>query len=200
MVTDINAFGGGGGLLSVDPQTGAMTPLASGAPYTEPVDLAPLPGGAVLVADYGEAGPGALLSYEPLTGATVSVASGAPLADPSSVVVEPPVCRGRTATIVGTVGDDRLIGTRFPDVVAGLDGNDVIRGERNDDVVCAGEGRDRVNGGQGSDELDGEAGRDRLNGFEGPDRLFGGLGRDRCNGKSSHRDRAFSCEKRIKIP
>lgn len=200
LIADANAFGGAGGLLTLDPKTGTVTPTASTPLYSEPVDLAPLPGGSMLVADLGEAGPGALLSYDGTTGVTTSVASGPPFADPSSVLVEPPVCLGKVATIVGSNRNDRLLGTRFPDVIAALDGNDVVKGDRGNDVVCAGEGRDRVNGGQGVDTLDGAGGKDRLNGSEGPDLLDGGPGRDRCNGKSSHKDRGVSCEKRIKIP
>jgi hypothetical protein len=200
MIADANAFLGAGGLLTLDPKTGKVTPLASGPLYTEPVDLAPTPAGTMLVADYGDPGPGALLSYDQATGVTTSVASGAPFVDPSSVLVEPPVCQGEVATVVGSTGNDKLVGTRFSDVVAGLDGNDSVKGDRGNDIVCGGEGRDRVNGGQGADTLEGEAGADRLNGSEGPDVLDGGPGQDRCNGKSSHKDRAVACEKRIKIP
>jgi hypothetical protein len=200
LISDISAFGGGGGLLSLDPATGTVTPVASGPLYTQPVDLAPLAAGPVLVADFGELTPGALLSYDRTSGVTTPVVSGAPLDDPSSVVVEPPVCRGATATIVGSTGDDRLTGTRFSDVISALDGNDVVKGDRGNDIVCGGQGRDRVNGGQGADELGGEGGKDRVIGAEGPDFLDGGPGRDRCNGKSSHKDRAVACEKRIKIP
>ncbi len=200
MIADANAFLGAGGLLSLDPKTGKVTPVASGPLYTEPVDLTPVPGGPMLVADNGELGPGALLAYDPKSGVTTAVASGAPLVDPSSVLVEPPVCQGETATIVGSLRNDKLIGTRFPDVFAALNGNDVVKGDRGNDLVCAGKGKDRVNGGQGADTLGGEGGKDRLNGSEGPDALNGGPGRDRCNGKSSHKDTAVSCEKRIKVP
>ena len=37
-------------------------------------------------------------------------------------------CGGRTATILGTAGDDQLTGTPQDDVIAGLSGNDWIRG------------------------------------------------------------------------
>jgi streptogramin lyase len=200
VIADANAFGGPGGLLALDPKTGTVTPLASTPLYTDPVDLAPLPGGTMLVADYGQVGPGALLSYDQRTGVTTSVASGAPLVDPSSVLVEPPLCGGKTATIVGSVGRDKLIGTHYTDVIAALDGNDVVKADRGNDLVCGGRGRDFVNGGQGVDELQGEGGKDRLIGSDGPDVLDGGPGRDRCNGKASHKDRAVACEKRIKIP
>ena len=200
LIADANAFGGIGGLLTLDPKTGTVAPLASTPLYTEPVDLAPLPGGSMLIADLGEAGPGALLSYDQKSGVTTSVASGPPFVDPSSVLVEPPLCLGKVATVVGSNRNDKLLGTRFPDVIAALDGNDVVKGDRGNDTVCGGEGRDRINAGQGNDTLDGAGGKDRLNGSEGADVLDGGPGRDRCNGKSSHKDRGVSCEKRIKIP
>ena len=189
---------GGRGLANA--KSGALTPLASGPPYSEPLDVALLPGGAVLVADFGQPGAGALLSFDRKTGVTTPVVSGPPFVDPSSVLVEPPVCRGQTATIVGSIGRDKLTGTHYPDVIAALDGNDVVKGDRGNDVVCAGPGRDFVNGGQGSEEIQGDGGNDKLIGAEGPDLLDGGTGKDRCNGKSSHKDRAVACEKRIKIP
>jgi hypothetical protein len=44
--------------------------------------------------------------------------------DPSSV----PLCFGRLATIIGTRGADRIVGTPKHDVIVGLDGNDRIEG------------------------------------------------------------------------
>ena len=200
VVADSNAFVGQGGLLTVDPKTGTVTPLASTPLYSEPVDLAPLADGSILVADMGEAGPGSLLSYNRTSGVTVSVASGPPFVDPSSVLAEPPECRGKVATIVGSNRNDKLVGTHYADVIAALDGNDKVKGDRGNDIVCGGEGNDFANGGQGEDELFGEEDKDRLIGAEGPDLLDGGPAKDRCNGKSSHKDRGVSCEKQIKIP
>lgn len=107
--------------------------------------------------------------------------------------------------IVGTDGDDNLLGTTCGDVIdarAGDDnidsrqGNDVIvsgegddhvvAGEGNDivfagpgaDIVFAGAGNDVVYGGPGNDRLFGEAGDDTLLGEEGDDLLVGGDGND----------------------
>jgi len=39
-----------------------------------------------------------------------------------------PLCFGRLATIIGTRGADRIVGTPKHDVIVGLDGNDRIKG------------------------------------------------------------------------
>jgi Tol biopolymer transport system component len=117
-----------------------------------------------------------------------------------------PTCIGRTATVVGTAGNDVLVGTNGNDVIVGLGGSDRIRGGRGRDIICAGSGRDRLTGGggndrigggsgndrvagnRGRDSLSGSSGRDLLSGGAGNDSLRGGTGRDRLNGNSG-RDR-----------
>ena len=101
----------------------------------------------------------------------------------------PPTCAGRTATIVGTDGDDDLEGTDGPDVVSLGAGDDRFDGRGGDDVVCGGPGNDFLNGGLGDDELYGEDGIDSLIGesgwdlaagdVAGDDLLSGGPGNDR---------------------
>jgi Ca2+-binding RTX toxin-like protein len=91
-------------------------------------------------------------------------------------------CAGRAATIVGTAGADRLIGTRAFEVIVGGRGNDRIGGGGGNDLICAGPGNDRVAGGGGEDRLLGGPGRDRLRGGRGNDRLIGGPGADRFRG------------------
>lgn len=98
------------------------------------------------------------------------------------------LCQGRTATIVGTAGPDRLRGTRRADVIAGLGGADAIAGLGGDDLVCGGAGADRLSGGPGADTLLGQDGADRLAGGAGRDRLLGGPGADRLLG-GADRDR-----------
>ncbi len=71
-------------------------------------------------------------------------------------------CDGRTATIVGTSGNDHLHGTPGDDVIVGLGGDDRIRGGGGDDVLCGGGGDDRLIGGRGDDTLLGQAGSDSL--------------------------------------
>lgn len=101
-----------------------------------------------------------------------------------------PKCAGRTATIVGTSGNDTITGTNGPDVIAALDGDDTVNARGGDDVVCGGEGDDTIGGGGGNDRLLGEAGDDRLNGNGGNDRIVAGAGNDRVAGQTGL-DRLF---------
>lgn len=96
----------------------------------------------------------------------------------------PPTCDGKVATVIGTPGDDRkqdrLMGTPGEDVIVGLRGKDVIRGRGEDDTVCGGGGADKLRGNGGFDHLYGENGRDHLKGGSDQDFLFGGKRKDRC--------------------
>ncbi|QUS38259.1 calcium-binding protein [Tardiphaga alba] len=107
--------------------------------------------------------------------------------------------------IVGTAGDDNLLGTQCADTIDGSagddnidarDGNDliigglgndhIVAGAGNDvvyagpgnDIVFAGAGNDIVFGGAGNDRIFGEDGDDILNGEDGDDFIDGGAGRD----------------------
>lgn len=109
-------------------------------------------------------------------------------------------CFGIAATIIGTAGDDVLIGSDGPDVIHGnggddrivgaggddlicaLGGDDRIYGGSGDDVVWAGRGSDKVRGGPGHDELRGQWGDDFLKGGPGSDLIFGNGGNDRLRG------------------
>lgn len=94
-----------------------------------------------------------------------------------------PSCQGRTATLVGTSGDDEITGTPGPDVVVLLGGDDTFDDLLGgNDVVCGGPGDDVLRGGAGDDILVGQAGADELAGEDGADRLGGGSGRDRLAG------------------
>ena len=94
----------------------------------------------------------------------------------------PPVrCNGRVATIIGTVGNDRITGTPGPDVIQGLAGRDTIDGLEGNDIICGGTGDDKLFGGSGAD------------------RLNGGSGTDICRGGSGT-DSGASCEKTTSIP
>jgi uncharacterized repeat protein (TIGR01451 family) len=127
-------------------------------------------------------------------------------------VLAAPTCRGFTATISGTPGDDQLVGTPGPDVIAALGGNDRIVSRSGRDLICAGSGndyigagsaadrvfagsgRDRLLGRGGPDVLRGSAGHDVLKGGPGADRLRGGPGIDRCRGGAGH-DSIRGCER-----
>jgi hypothetical protein len=107
--------------------------------------------------------------------------------DPPGGGTTPGTCKGRTATITGTTGDDTLAGTDGADVIAALGGNDSVKGAGGDDLVCGGSGADVLKGGAGNDRLVGQTGKDILSGGGGAgDTCNGGPGRDRAKG---------SCEK-----
>ena len=119
---------------------------------------------------------GAVISVALLTLGAVAVsqaATGAPVVK----------CKGKTATIVGTPGDDLdLGGTRHADVIVGLGGDDIIDGLGGPDTIC-GDGGD---GGGDSDDGDdilfagGKADHTRnvLVGEGGADTIGGGSGDD----------------------
>jgi alpha-tubulin suppressor-like RCC1 family protein len=104
-------------------------------------------------------------------------------------------CAGRTATIVGTPGNDIITGTAGNDVIVGLGGNDTIDALGGDDIICGGHGNDTLAGGYGNDELYGDGGNDILRGDlnnatpqsgdqrAGRDTLRGGEGNDQLGGK-----------------
>ena len=100
-------------------------------------------------------------------------------------------CDGREANIVGTGGDDVLVGSGRNDVIHGRGGDDLIIGKGGDDRLCGGEGedhfagrggRDRIRGGSDDDGLHGNRGADTLKGGPDDDRLNGGDGNDFCGG------------------
>jgi hypothetical protein len=68
------------------------------------------------------------------------------------VVAQSGKCKGKTATIVGTPGADKVVGTSGADVFVGGAGNDKFSG---------GKGNDLAYGGKGKDKLFGQAARTR---------------------------------------
>ena len=89
---------------------------------------------------------------------------------------EIPLCGGRPATCVGTIGADLILGTDEPDVIVAGHGNDVVHGDAGDDVICGGPGNDSLMGARGLDRLFGDEGDDWLFGAPGDDELDGGEG------------------------
>lgn len=93
--------------------------------------------------------------------------------------------------ILGTEGDDILVGTLCDDdiralggddIVDGRAGNDRIQGGTGDDHIVAGQGNDWVRGDAGHDIIFGGRGNDILEGGRGDDRLFGEMGDDTIHG------------------
>ena len=88
LVADAGAFGGGGGIIRVNPATGARTTLsANGAPaggpsFSDPIQLALAANGEVLVTD--SSGGGQVIGVDPATGARRTVSDNSnPPGDPT---------------------------------------------------------------------------------------------------------------------
>ena len=96
----------------------------------------------------------------------------------TTVLPSEETCFGRPATIMGTPGNDILIGTNKDDVIIGLGGNDIIIGKNGNDRICAGPGNDVVIAGNGNDHVSGGDGNDLIVGGPGDDKLLGEDGND----------------------
>ena len=97
---------------------------------------------------------------------TIGGASGGQAAPPAYK------CFGQAATIVGTAGDDLLVGREdTADVIVGLGGDDIIFGA--EDVNASTAPGDRLCGGPGGDYVKGGVGQDRIQGGGGPDNVDG---------------------------
>jgi Ca2+-binding RTX toxin-like protein len=203
------------GVILVNRSSGQQYALASDGAFAAPRGITMDLDGRALVADPNAfGGGGGVIRVDPSTGARSTVA-GDPnaathlFADPSGLLVVPPTCQGRYATITGTEGADALSGTEGPDVIAGRGGDDIIDGEGGNDLVCGDSGRDRLIGhdgkdrvlggagpdvilaGVGADTIRGQTGNDKVDGGRGGDKLYGqqkrdtllgGKGRDRLSG------------------
>ncbi len=85
-------------------------------------------------------------------------------------------------TLVGTNGDDLLVGSKGEDDINGRGGDDEIFARDGDDNVRGGFGDDRIVAAGGDDDVYGSAGRDTIGGGDGNDTLMGEGGRDSLNG------------------
>jgi Ca2+-binding RTX toxin-like protein len=93
-----------------------------------------------------------------------------------SVVEAPPV--------IGTVGDDNLLGTNCGETIDGRAGDDNIDARGGDDVIVGGDGDDHIIAGSGNDVVYAGAGNDVVFGGYGNDIVFGGAGNDHLYGES----------------
>ena len=77
LVADPDAFGGGGGLIAVDPASGHQTALASGGNFVDPSGVAVTTSGGIVVSDRGAFGSGGLIMVDPGNGqqATLSAST-----------------------------------------------------------------------------------------------------------------------------
>ncbi|RCW80351.1 calcium-binding protein [Phyllobacterium bourgognense] len=92
--------------------------------------------------------------------------------------------------IIGTQGDDILVGTACADDVDGRDGNDNIDTRGGNDTVNGGNGNDHIITGSGDDLIFAGAGDDIVLAGLGDDQVFGGSGNDRLFGEEG-RDTIF---------
>lgn len=103
------------------------------------------------------------------------------------------LCFGQVATIVGTDGDDLLIGREdTADVIVGLGGDDTIRGA--EDVNAGTAPGDRLCGGPGVDYIRGAVGEDRIQGGGGDDDVDGSFGYDVVARGGPGHDRVSDCD------
>jgi hypothetical protein len=88
----------------------------------------------------------------------------------------------RDATILGSNGDDNIVGRTDGSFVSGLDGNDKLTGGDVQDTLNGGNGNDTLFGLGGNDNLVALDGNDSLDGGTGNDTVVGGNGNDTING------------------
>jgi hypothetical protein len=89
-VADADAFAGAGGVIRVDPATGAQTAVSSGGNFVRPTGIVLSPTGSLLVADPDAlTGPGGVLRIDPVSGAQFPVSSGGNFVDPIGITVVP---------------------------------------------------------------------------------------------------------------
>jgi Ca2+-binding RTX toxin-like protein len=147
LVTDQEAFGGSGGVIRVDPNTGTQTPLSTGGNFVDPLGIA-----------IEGAGPG---GSTPRSGASCqgkkATLSGTDGKD----------------RLAGTPVSDVLLAGDGNDKVRGLDGDDRLCGGGGNDSVSGGGGDDRLRGDAGNDTLKGGPGTDLCVGGPGKDRATG---------------------------
>jgi hypothetical protein len=91
-------------------------------------------------------------------------------------------CDGHEATLVGTRGDDVIIGTNRQDVIVTAGGNDIVFAGGGRDIICTGHGDDVVFGGPGNDVILTHRGDDFVYGGPGRDIILAGKGDDVVEG------------------
>jgi Ca2+-binding RTX toxin-like protein len=85
--------------------------------------------------------------------------------------------------IIGTAGDDNLLGTHCADTIDGGAGDDNIDAREGNDVIIGGAGDDHIIAGPGNDIVYAGAGNDVVFAGSGNDIVFGGVGNDHLYGE-----------------
>ena len=81
------------------------------------------------------------------------------------------------STIIGTTGNDLILGS---------DNGDQLEGKRGDDCIIAGDGNDTVFGGKQNDTIYGQGGIDTIEGDKNDDTIFGGSDNDIILGETGN--------------
>src|SRR2546427_12225835 len=88
LVADEDAFGGSGGVIRVNPTTGAQTVVSSGGNFVEPTAIAIAVNGDILIADRNAfGGGGGVIRVNSTTGAQTVVSSGGNFLNPPGIAV-----------------------------------------------------------------------------------------------------------------
>jgi streptogramin lyase len=157
---------GADGVFRVNPKTGDVSTVASGLGDSYGVAVAP--NGLIYATDYEAE---TVNRIDPKTGDVTVIADAADgIVSPLGIEVEPPKCKGKLATIVGSTNRDKLKGSKFKDVIHTLGGKDKVSAKGGNDIVCGGKGKDKLKGGGGKDKLLGQGGKDKLDGGPGKDK------------------------------
>jgi hypothetical protein len=87
LVADFSAFGGLGGVIRIDPNTGAQTTVASGGSFVDPVGIAVAPNGDIIVVDENAfvGQPGGVIRVNASGQSTI--VSGSPLVSPRGIAI-----------------------------------------------------------------------------------------------------------------
>jgi Ca2+-binding RTX toxin-like protein len=85
--------------------------------------------------------------------------------------------------IIGTAGDDNLLGTHCADIIDGRAGDDNIDAREGNDIIIGGAGDDHIIAGAGNDIVYAGAGHDVVFAGAGNDIVFGGVGNDHLYGE-----------------
>lgn len=148
-------------------KAGPVIKTSTGPSFTVPITI---PAAAPGVHYVSAAQTGEHRDHSATVAAFRVTAPGAPVPDATNPT------GGRTLN--GTIGNDRLVGTPFDDVIYCGAGNDRVVGGGGNDLIDCGSGNDRVNGGGGNDRILGGSGTDVLKGGAHQDRIVAGSGKD----------------------